>query len=103
MGTSRGVEYWWAGGLIDGPEWATWKWDHRAEALVRYRLVAAGDEAAGSRNREGSNGSLTCTCAVYGERLSMTGTADAFFGIRVGEVPHIRCCCNGQARIIGSW
>lgn len=42
------------------------KWDHRAEALDRYRLVAAGDQAAGSRTSEGSNGSLTCTCACMG-------------------------------------
>lgn len=42
------------------------KWDHRAEALVRYRLVAAGDLMAGSRTSEGSDGSLTCTCACTG-------------------------------------
>lgn len=32
---------------MDGPEWATWKWDHRAEALVRYRLVAARGRGGG--------------------------------------------------------
>lgn len=47
-----------------------------------------GDQAAGSRSSEGSDGSLTCTCGVYGERVSLTGTADAFFGIRVDEVHH---------------
>jgi hypothetical protein len=87
--------------LMDGPQWATWKWDHRAEALVRYRLVAAGDQAAGSWTSEGSNGSLTSTCAVYGENVRLTGTADAFFGIRVGAVHDISCCGDGQARIIG--
>lgn len=75
---------------MDGPQWAC-KWHHRAEALVRYRLVAAGTRRRGSRTSEGSNGSLTCTCAVYGDRVSLTGTADAFFGIRADEVHDISC------------
>lgn len=50
-----------------------------------------GTRRRGSRTSEGSNGSLTCTCAVYGDRVSLTGTADAFFGIRADEVHDISC------------